>query len=258
MTATVGLAYERHGRRADAAPIVFLGSLGSDRSMWRPQIAGLSDVHDLIAVDLPGHGRSPAPVRTYTVADIADDVAAVLAALDVTAAHIVGSCLGGATAQQLALAYPDTVRTLTLLCTAARFGAPEPWVDRAQTVRVDGTASLADRVVERWFTSTFAQRNPAIIDRMRAMVSATSDEGYAASCEAIAAFDSRDRLGSISAPALVIGGAADSATPPEHQRFLADQIPDSRLQILDHAAHLASYEQRSAVNAAIIEHVAQH
>ena len=89
MTATVGLAYERHGQQTHGAPIVLLGPLGSDRSVWQPQIAGLAAAHDVIAVDLPGHGESPAPVRTYTVADIADDVAALLAALDVTQAHVV-------------------------------------------------------------------------------------------------------------------------------------------------------------------------
>lgn len=257
MVSTIELAYERHGP-ADGPTIVLLGPLGSNRQVWRPQIAGLAETHDVIAVDLPGHGESPAPARTYTVDAIADDVAALLSSLDVPDAHVVGTSLGGATGQRLALAYPETVRTLTLLCTSARFGDPEPWVDRAQAVRIDGTAPLTHGVVSRWFTKVFAQRNPAIVDRMREMVSATSDEGYAASCEALAAFDTRTDLGSIAVPTLVIGGAQDSATPPDHQQFIADHIPDARLLILDRAAHLASYEQRSTVNSAVVDLVAAH
>ncbi|MGO3327133.1 3-oxoadipate enol-lactonase [Gordonia sp. (in: high G+C Gram-positive bacteria)] len=257
MPPTVDLAYERHGL-ADGPTIMLLGALGSARSMWRPQISGLSDAHDVIAVDLRGHGESPESVGTSTVAAIAGDVAALLDRLDVDSAHLVGLSLGGAVAQELAVTHPDLVRTLTLLCTSARFGDPEPWVDRAQTVRVDGTASIAESVVERWFTAVFAQRNPALVERMRAMVAATSDEGYAACCEALAGFDSRADLGSINAPTLVIGAADDQAVPLEHQRVLADGIPDARLQILDYAAHLASYEQRSVVSTAIAEHVADH
>ena len=257
MPAPVDLAYERHGL-ADGPTIVLLGALGSDRSMWRPQINGLSDAHDVIAVDLRGHGESPESVGTSTVAAIADDVAALLRRLDVGAAHLVGLSLGGATAQELAITHPHLARTLTLLCTSARFGDPEPWVDRAQAVRIEGTASVAASVVERWFTAAFAQRNPAIVERMRAMVAATSDEGYAACCEAIAGFDARADLGSISAPTLVIGGADDQSVPLEHQQALADGIPGARLQVLDYAAHLASYEQRSVVTTAIAEHVAAH
>ncbi|GAA4671847.1 3-oxoadipate enol-lactonase [Gordonia humi] len=255
MLDTVELAYDQHGP-TDRTPIVFLGSLGSDRSMWRPQVDGLADEHHVITVDLRGHGQSPVPVRTYTVEAIADDVAALLTRLEIARAHIVGLSLGGATAQQLALTHPDRVRSLTLLCTSARFGDPEPWVDRAQSVRANGTESLAQAVVGRWFTPMFASRNPGLVARMEAMVSATSDEGYAASCEALATFDSRAALPNIDAPTLVIGGTDDPATPPAHQEFLADRIPGAHLKIIDYAAHLASYEQRSVVNAAVAEHVA--
>lgn len=257
MAAIVDLAYERYGSTDDTT-VVLLGSLGSDRSMWRPQIDGLSDEHDVIAADLRGHGESPVSVGTYTVDAMADDVAALLARLDVGAAHIVGLSLGGAIAQRLTLNHPDLVDTLTLICTSARFGDPEPWVDRAQAVRVEGTASIAESVVDRWFTTMFAHRNPAIVERMREMVARTSDEGYAACSEAAAGFDTRAELGSIAAPTLVIGGTADRAAPPEHQEFLADRIPGAHLQIIDYAAHLASYEQRSVVNTAIADHIAPH
>ena len=189
------------------------------------------------------------------MSDLAADVAELLFSLNLPSAHIVGLSLGGATAQELALAYPNMVAGLTLLCTSARFGDPQSWLDRAATVRADGTASLAEAVVGRWFTAEFTARNPRLIELMRDMVAGTSDEGYAACCEALADFDTRDRLPQITAPTLVIGGADDPATGPEHQRAIAEAIPGARLLIVDHAAHLASFEQRSAVNAAIVEHV---
>ncbi|GAA4403618.1 bifunctional 3-oxoadipate enol-lactonase/4-carboxymuconolactone decarboxylase PcaDC [Tsukamurella soli] len=251
---TVELAYERRGP-AGATPIVFLGSLGSDRAMWLPQVSGLSADHDTVAVDLRGHGESPVPTGPYTVSQLAGDVAALLGRLGIESAHVVGLSLGGAVAQQLAIDHPGPVRSLTLLCTSARFGEPAGWTDRAAAVRADGTGSIAAAVVGRWFTAALAHRDPPLVERMREMVTGTPDEGYAACCEALAVFDSRADLGRITVPTLVIGAIEDPATPPEHQRLLADGIVGARLRVLDHAAHLASYEQAGAVTAAIREHV---
>ncbi|OZG26606.1 3-oxoadipate enol-lactonase [Williamsia sp. 1138] len=236
--------------------IVFLGSLGSDRSMWQPQMADLGADHRVIALDVRGHGESPTPAGPYTVPDLADDVLTTLVALGAGTVHLVGLSLGGAIAQQIALVAPERVSTMTLLCTSARFGEPQPWLDRAATVRASGTSAIADAVVERWFTLGLADEDRDLVDRARAMVKATDDEGYAACCEALAEWDSRPQLPSVTTATLAIAGAQDPATPPEHLQLIADLIPGARIEILDPGAHLVNLEQAAVVSSLIREHVA--
>ncbi len=87
------------------------------------------------------------------------------------------------------------------------------------------------------------------------MIVATDPEGYAGSCEALAAMDLREALPQIAAPTLVIGALEDLALPPDHQRLIADSIPGARLQLIDHAAHIASAEQPETINRLIREHL---
>jgi 3-oxoadipate enol-lactonase / 4-carboxymuconolactone decarboxylase len=252
---TVTLAFEMAGPGTGAPTLVFLGSLGADRSMWDPQFRALSRDFNVVAVDLRGHGESPAPAGPYAVADLADDVLDVFDRLELPFAHLVGLSLGGAVAQWIAVHAPSRVHTLTLLCTAAKFGEPQGWLDRAAGVRAEGTASIADAVVGRWFTTGLAERDPGLLDRARAMVSATDDEGYAGCCEALADWDGRADLARISARTLVIAGAQDPATTPTDLRLIADGVANSVLHVLDPGAHLTSIEQAGKVTALLASHV---
>ncbi|SNT45429.1 3-oxoadipate enol-lactonase / 4-carboxymuconolactone decarboxylase [Rhodococcoides kyotonense] len=233
--------------------VVLIGSLGSDRSMWNPQIHALTTVADVVAVDLRGHGGSPAPTGPYTVAELAEDVLAVLDSLGRERVHVVGLSLGGAVGQWLAVHRPKRVDSLTLLCTSARFGEPQGWSDRAATVRSSGTESLADAVIARWFTSEFDGDTATF----RHMISSTPDEGYAACCEALAEWDNRADLATITTPTLVIAGEQDPATTPEDMRILADGIPDSKFHVLSPAAHLANIEQAEQVSQLLVGHVTE-
>ncbi|MFI2230047.1 bifunctional 3-oxoadipate enol-lactonase/4-carboxymuconolactone decarboxylase PcaDC [Nocardia testacea] len=255
-TTSVALSYRASGPTGDAPTVVLLGSLGSDRSMWDPQVAALTADHEVLAVELRGHGESPVPAGDYTVAELAGDVLALLDRLGRHAVHLVGLSLGGAVAQRIAAHHPTRVRTLTLLCTAAKFGTPQAWLDRAAAVRAEGTGSLADAVVSRWFTDGLAARDPELIARSRAMVTATPDEGYAACCVALAHWDGRPDLARITAPTLVIAGAQDPATTPGDMRRLADGIANSVLHVLEPAAHLANVEQAGRISALITAHIA--
>ncbi|EME21013.1 bifunctional 3-oxoadipate enol-lactonase/4-carboxymuconolactone decarboxylase PcaDC [Rhodococcus triatomae] len=253
---TVTLAHELTGPGPGAPTVVLLGSLGSDRSMWDPQVRTLSDRFNVLAVDLRGHGASPTPPGPYTVAELGGDVLALLDALALPAAHVVGLSLGGAVAQWLATHSSRRVQTLTLLCTSARFGEPTGWLDRAAAVRSEGTESIAEAVVDRWYTGELAARDPELVASSRAMVAATSDEGYAACCEALSGWDGRADLARIAAPTLVIAGRQDPATTPADLRSIAEGIANATLHVLDPGAHLASVEQAGRVTALIAAHVA--
>ena len=240
---------------ADAPVVLMAGSLGSSLEMWDPQVAALSARCRVVRYDARGHGRSPVPPGPYVIDDLVDDAVALLDRLGVARAHVVGLSLGGMTAMRLAAREPDRVDRVALLCTSAKFASPEPWAERARTVRAEGTAAIADAVVARWFTPALSERDPALVARMRQMVASTSAEGYASCCAAIQVMDLREDLGRICAPVLAIAGADDPATPPDQLAAIVDGVPGARLLVLLQAAHLANVEQAVAVDAALLAHL---
>ncbi|MET0198063.1 MAG: 3-oxoadipate enol-lactonase [Rhodococcus fascians] len=253
---TVDLSYDLvPGPENRGTTVVLVGSLGSDRSMWDPQVAGLVEFADVIAVDLRGHGSSPVPDGPYSVGDMAEDVLAVMDSLGRDRVHLVGLSLGGAIAQWIAVHRPARVLGLTLLCTSARFGDPQSWIDRAATARATGTDSLADTVLARWFTAELIARDGELAAHHRTMISSTSDEGYAAACEALSQWDNRADLGRISAPTLVVAGEQDPATTPSDMQVLADGIARSDFHVLPGAAHLANVEQAGHITRLIVRHI---
>jgi 3-oxoadipate enol-lactonase/4-carboxymuconolactone decarboxylase len=250
---TVDLSFDFTPAQTDSAPtVVLLGSLGSDRSMWDPQVGPLSRAANVLAVDLRGHGRSPAPVGPYTIADLGSDVVALLDSRQLDRVHVVGLSMGGAVGQWLAIHHPARVDTLTLLCTAAKFGESSAWTDRAAAVRANGIDSIASAVVDRWFTSELAAREPDLVSRYRAMIAATDDEGYAACCDALSGWDSRADLARISAPTVVVAGEMDPSTPPDTLAVIADGVAGAQFQVLSPAAHLANIEQAGAITQLIL------
>jgi 3-oxoadipate enol-lactonase len=120
---------------------------------------------------------------------------------------------------------------------------------------VAGVGAIADAVVERWFTPAFREGRPEVANWARRMLLETPAEGYAGCCEAVRDADLSGRLGTISAPTLVIAGADDPAAPPDQAEVIRDSIPDASLEVIPDAAHLANVEQPEAVTQAILDHL---
>lgn len=233
----------------DDAPVLVLGpSLGTTMDLWEPQLAALTAGWRVLRYDLPGHGGSG--VIHGTIGDIAAAVTGLLDALGLEKVAYGGVSLGGAVGTTLAIEHPARITSLILCCTSARFGDPAAWHDRAAKVRAGGLEPLADTFLGRWFTPAYAGTAAA-----RAMLARVDAEGYAACCEALAAFDARDRLGEVSAPTLVVAGAEDVATPLEHAETLAEGIPGARLVVVPGAAHLANLERPEPVTHAMLRHL---
>ncbi|MFV2179357.1 3-oxoadipate enol-lactonase [Actinomadura sp. LOL_016] len=234
------------------APVLVLGpALGTTMDLWQPQLPELARSWRVLRYDLPGHGGSPVPAGPFTVADLADGVAALLDRLGVAAAAYAGVSLGGAVGTTLALRAPGRVAALVLICTSARFGDPGPWRDRAALVRRDGVGPVARTAADRWFTPSFTGAA-----RYVEMLRATAPEGYAGCCDALAGFDVTARLPEVSAPTLVIAGAQDGPTPPAgHADRLAEGIPDAGLVVVEGAGHLAVAERPGPVTEAITAHL---
>jgi len=240
----------------DAPVVVFSNSLGASLDMWAPQVPALSIPFRMLRYDQRGHGDSPVPPGPWDLADLGQDVIDLLDQNEIDRAHFCGLSMGGATGMWLAANAPERIDRLVLLCTSARFGNPQMWTERAAQVRENGTESVADGGVERWFTPEFRKREPRVAERFRAMIAAQPDEGYAQCCGVLERLDLRDDLAKISAPTLIIAGAQDPSTPPEPDgKLLAERIPGARFEVLDPAQHLANVERAPEVTDLILEHL---
>ncbi|KAA0109793.1 3-oxoadipate enol-lactonase [Mycolicibacterium sp. P1-5] len=243
--------------RADGPTLVLSNSLGSTHRMWDAQLADLERQFRVVRYDTRGHGASAVPAGPYSIDDLADDLVGLLDRLGVDKASLVGLSLGGMTVMRVAARNPERVERIALLCTAATLPPADGWRQRAATVRAHGSAAVADAVVQRWFTPAHLDTNPAVRVAHTQMVAATPAEGYAGCCEAIAELDLREQLSSIAAPALVIAGADDPATPPEKLAEIAEGIPGAQLLTVPDSAHLANAEQPGIISPALIKHLEQ-
>lgn len=240
----------------DAPVVVLSNSLGSSMEMWAPQVPALSVRFRVLRYDQRGHGESPVPPGPYDIPDLGQDVLDLLDRNEIERAHFVGLSMGGMTGMWLAANAPERIDRLVLLCTTSYFGTPESWIERAATVREQGTAAVAEAGVERWLTEGFREREPAVAERFRAMIAAQPDEGYALCCGALERLDLRDELPKIAAPTLVIAGAQDPSTPPDpHALFLTEDIRGARLHVLDPGAHLINVERATEVTDLILDHL---
>ncbi|MFN2628221.1 MAG: alpha/beta fold hydrolase [Gaiellaceae bacterium] len=226
-----------------SAALVLSNALGTTRAVWNRQVPALERHFRLLRYEHRGQD---------SVGRLGRDVLELLDAAGVDRASFCGVSLGGAVGMWLAANAPERIDRLVLSSTSSRFGPPEVWRQRAELVRNEGTAPLVDATMDRWFTPRFQDREP-----FRRMLLETQCDDYGACCEAIAAWDFRDGLTKISAPTLVVAGAEDPSTPPEHAELIAGQIPGAALVILPESAHLANVEQSELFNAAVLEHLVQ-
>lgn len=240
------------------APVVALScSLGTDLSMWDPQADRLSRRMRVLRYDLRGHGRSPVPDGPYTIADLGGDLLALLDRLEISRASLCGVSIGGMTSIWVAAHAPERVGRLVLCCSSAYIDPEGAYRDRARAVREDGIEPLVEAALGRWFTPEFGRAHPDVVQARRANLLATPPEGYAGCCEALADMDLRDSLPGVQAATLVLSGAEDPATPPEHGRLIAECIPTARFEVVPDAAHLANLQQPELVGALIERHLTE-
>jgi 3-oxoadipate enol-lactonase len=224
-----------------APPLVLSNALGATAAMWDPQVEQLERRLTVIRYEHTLRG---------SVAELAQHLLEALSRIGMKRVSFCGLSLGAMVGMWIAAEHPDRIDRLVLACTSAGFGVRSEWAARAALVRAHGIERVAPDALNKWFTPAYVDRRP-FLDMQLAL----APEEYALGLEAIGGFDFRERLGEIQVPTLVIAGADDTATTPADAAVLADGIPDSRLVILDHAAHLANVEAPRAFTLALLEHL---
>jgi len=242
---------------AGAPVLVLSNSLGTTQQLWERQLPALAERFRVLTYDHPGHGTSSLPDEPCTVGRLARDLLALVDELEVERFSLCGVSLGGMVGMTLALEAPERIERLVLACTSAYVGPPDGWSERARIARTEGMTAIVDAVAGRWFTPELERDEPVTVARFRDMLAAIPAEGYARCCDALGAWDARDRIRGIAAPVLVVAGEDDPATPVEHAELLASGIAGSRLVFLEHAAHLANVERAEQFTEAVLEHLGQ-
>jgi 3-oxoadipate enol-lactonase/4-carboxymuconolactone decarboxylase len=218
---------------------------GSNAAMWRRQIEGLGGRHSVVAVDLPGHGRTSGVDGLATIDAYADFLIEFMAAVRLRRCVLVGRSMGGAVGVAIAARRPELVSGLVLTCTACRFVFEEAMLTTLRDV-------VRGRLPQQFTTETFSSATGMELMREAWMEQVKTDPRVRyTDLLACQAFDGRALLGRIATPTLVVGGGDDRVTPAEQAKELAGGIRGARLEVFDQAGHQAPLEQSERFNALV-------
>jgi 3-oxoadipate enol-lactonase len=249
-SAGISIGYNEAGG-GDATPIVFLHGVGSDKSVWRPQLAHFGRTRRAIAFDYPGYGDSdPAPEGT-TRDDYASAILSAMYELGVDRAHICGLSLGGVVAIAMHHAAPDHCASLILADTFAVH--PEGRAIYERTLA--GSRDLSAMAEARVEVLIAQPADPAVRREVVETMSRIDSAAFRIGAEAVWLADQRDRAGAIRVPALVLVGDQDLVTPVDLSNELVDLIPDARMQVIAGAGHLTNLEKPDEFNRIVEEFV---
>lgn len=252
----VRIAYEVHG---DGEPLVLVHGLAYDRFGWGRLPELLAERFRVVLLDNRGVGESDAPAGPYTVAQLAEDVLAVLDDAGIERTNLFGVSLGGYVAQEVALAHPERVERL-VLCSTAPGGArahpmPQrsvdvfaryPTMEREAGLRLFVENSLGDRGVAE---------EPQLVEEIFAyrLEHAPAVEAWQAQAAAGATYDNSDRVSGIDVPTLVLHGDGDHVVDPRNAEVLGALVPGARVEVVPGRGHLLIWEDSERVAQLVTE-----
>ena len=229
---------------ADRPTVVFVNSLGSDLRIWDDVVEALAKARiGAVRYDLRGHGLSDLGTPPSRMEAHIDDLAALMDHLAIQRATICGISVGGMIALGLSHRRPEKVAALILCCTGAIIGTAETWNARIAAVEQGGVASIAETVLQRWFSPAAYGEGGGLLAIARNMLARTPAAGYAATCIALRDADLTQSAQAVRVPTLCIAGEYDGSTPPELVRTLSGLIPGSQFRLIANAGHLPCIER---------------
>lgn len=239
--------------------VILLHGLGANSDSWQFQWKPLEDAgYRVIVPDMFGFGKSPYENKKNTIASMAEDVHELMQKLKIHKASFIGLSMGGAIAQRFTLKYPENVEKLVLANTAARFankvgGSVYKILKRIFVMSVMPRKYGADMVSRFVFPKSGQE---AFREEFFREIMMSDKRAYFDSVRSIIGHDMRKDISSINVPTLVIGGSHDFVTPQFLQKFISQNIKDSKLVIIEGAGHVSSVDSAERFNKEILEFLA--
>jgi 3-oxoadipate enol-lactonase len=253
---SINLHYEVRG---DGQPLLFIHGLGSSARDWELQVTEFSKAYQVITFDLRGHGQSGKPSGPYSMALFSSDTAALLKALGVASAHVVGLSLGGGVAFQLATDSPALVKTMTIVNSAPElvvrtFKDQVGIWQRFAIVRLLGMRRMGEVLSKRLFPKTeHAALRATFVERW----AENDPRAYESAMRAMIGWSVTDKLGSIGCPTLVVAADQDY-TPVALKEAYTKLLPNARLVLIPDSHHATPVEQPEQFNAVLKDFLAGH
>jgi 3-oxoadipate enol-lactonase len=248
--------------RGCGTPLLLVHGFPLTHEMWHEQIAALSRQYRVIAPDLRGFGRSGVTPGVVTMEQFADDLAALLDAMDAGQPVVYcGLSMGGYIAWQFWRKYFSRLRAMVLCDTRAAADSPEAAANRVTTanrVLGEGPQVVVESMTPKLLATSTRARRPDVVLALQRMMMANDRQGIAAASRGMGQRpDMTPCLGEIRCPVLVLAGQWDAVSPPAEMRGIAEAIPGARFVEIPGAGHMSPMEQPVEVNAAMFEFLAE-
>ncbi len=257
----IQLFYQEAGQ---GDPLLLIMGWGGDHTAWALQVPAFSAEFRCVTFDNRGAGQSDQPDVPYTTRMMSGDAVGLMDALGIERAHIAGVSMGGMIAQEIALNYPERVRTLQLHCTLA---GPDPYIVAVGRsllwARAAFTPEQFVRTLLPWiFTPrTYAERPEFVelmVQRLVENPHPTSLTGLTRQAEACWSHDTVERLHRIRCPTLITVGAEDIFVPLRFSRLLQERIPGAELRVIEGGGHGHLWEQFEVFNDVCLTFLRKH
>lgn len=253
-----GLYYEVHG---SGEPLVMIMGLRRNMEWWYRQIPSLSQFFRVIAFDNRGAGRSEKPKMDYSIKLFADDTAALMDALNIDHAHILGISMGGYIAQELAINHPEKVTDLVLGCT----GCGGEKAVLMSTERMEKFTAIDNLTPEEilqknmdiFFSDDYVTGSPEAIAEFSeiSMRHYQPADAFFRQYEACRMHDTCSRLNRVAQPALIMTGDDDPLVPPENSYILKELLPHARLSVYPKGRHCFFMEFAGRFNEEVVSFI---
>jgi 3-oxoadipate enol-lactonase len=242
--------------------VVMVNGLADDLETWVLQMDDLLAAgYRVLRFDNRGVGQSSAPPGPYTTRLFADDAKALITSLGLTNLDMMGVSMGGMIAQEYALAYPGDLRSVTFACT---YAAPGPFCERmfsmwADMAPINGVPFIMRDVTLWAFTVPFFEQREEELREFEAEMAsmAMPVEAYLAQLSSIRTHDTRDRIGTVRTPTLVLAGEEDILIPVRLSKQLHELVPGAAWATT-RGGHACCWEHPKEFNQALLEFLGQH
>ena len=232
-------------------PALFLiHGIGAARDAWRFVLPELIKKFTVITYDLRGHGSSPVSMDDFNLEDLVEDLELLRNSTGFRSAFFAGHSLGGMIAPAYALKYPAHVKALGLLSTVAGRSTEDKnnVLSVIKLMEEKGISKIIPTLVNRWFTDDFVKKSPEIIQQRLQQVIDTDPNTFFNVFRIYANTEMKSWLHKISVPTLVLTGENDKGCNPRLNKFIANQLINSKLIILPHFKHSILIEAPNLVS----------